>query len=129
MIENVLEIEKSELQTKVQKMFDDNYRFITVTCVDLGDQFDLLYHFGKEYEMEHLRLKLKKDEELESVSNIYFCALLVENEIKDLFGVKINNILIDYQGKFLLSEGAPDAPMCNTRQIEIEVRGGKENGE
>jgi hypothetical protein len=75
--------------------------------------------------MKHFRIKLGKKEELKSVSDIYFCALLVENEIKDLFGVNIKGIAIDYDGKLLLSNGAPFAPMCSTGQIEIEVRGGK----
>lgn len=123
MIDNILEVRKDEIHENVQKMLDEGYRFITMSCVDLGEEFDILYHFGKDYEMHHIRIRLSRDEELESISKIFFCAVLVENEIKDLFGIKIRDIVIDYDGRLLLSEGAPFAPMCNRNQIEIEVRG------
>lgn len=121
MIESIKLIEKSDLESSVQSMLDNGYRFMTLTCVEIEDRFDIIYHFGKGYDMSHLRIDISKFEELQSISGIYFCALLVENEIKDLFGVKVVNIAIDYQGKFLLSEGAQNAPMCNN-QIQIEVR-------
>ena len=125
MIENIQEIKKSEVEKNVRKMFDENYRLITMSCVDEGETFSVLYHFAKDYDMKHFRIKIGKQEELKSISDIYFCALLVENEIKDLFGVNVQGIVIDYNGKLLLSDGTLFAPMCNTNQIEIEVRGGK----
>lgn len=123
MIDNLFQIEKSQIEENVNKMLEEGYRFITMTCVDMGENFDIFYHFAKEYNMKNFKIELKKDEELESISKVYFSALLVENEIKDLFGVKVKNIAIDYNGRLLLSEGAPLSPMCNTGQIEIEVRG------
>lgn len=126
MIENMNEIQKSEVETNVRQMFDENYRLITMSCVDEGEHFSIIYHFGKEYEMKHFRIKLGKQEELNSISDIYFSALLVENEIKDLFGVNIKGIAIDYDGKLLLSDGSPYAPMCNVGEIEIEVKKGNE---
>jgi len=122
MIENVLEIKKDEIESNAKKMFDEGFRFITITCIDTEDGFDLIYHFAKDYSMQNFRIKISKDEEVKSISGTYFCAMLVENEIKDLFGVKVSNIVIDYDGRLLLSEGAPQAPMCNKGQIEIEVR-------
>lgn len=126
MIENLLEIKNEDIEQNVQKMFDEGYRFITITCVDAKDEFDIIYHFDKEYHMQHFRTKISKDQELESISKIYFCAMLVENEIMDLFGIKVKNIAVDYDGRLLLSDGAPHAPMCNKGQIEIEVRGGSD---
>lgn len=125
MIENMNEINNSEVEQNVRQMFDENYRFITMSCIDEGENYSIIYHFAKDYEMKHFRIKLGKQEELKSVSDIYFCALLVENEIQDLFGVKIKGIAIDYNGNLLLSDGAPYAPMCNVGDIEIEVRGDK----
>ena len=40
-----------------------------------------------------------QDTEIMSISNIFEPAFLYENEIVDLFGVKINLISIDYQGQ------------------------------
>ena len=35
-----------------------------------------------------------------SISSIYLCAILYENEIHDLFGVQVAGIAIDFKGKF-----------------------------
>lgn len=86
------------------------YRFVTITCSDLGEAFDLLYHFDKELKLETLRVRLPKGVELPSISAEYFAALLVENEIKDLFGIVVTGMLLDYQGRFLLPEEAPRKP-------------------
>ncbi len=122
MIENIKNINKSELLEYIKKVKDEQFRFITITCVETNNRFEIIYHFAKDYYMQHFRTNIEKDEELDSISDIYFCAMLVENEIKDLFGIKINNIVVDYDGKLLLSEGAPFAPMCSNTQIQIEVK-------
>ena len=48
-----------------------------------------------------------------SISSIYFSAVIVENEIKDLFGVPVKGLVLDYGGKMMLAEGAPVAPQAN----------------
>jgi Ni,Fe-hydrogenase III component G len=72
----------------------------------------------------NFRIKVKKEDEIPSVSRVYFCALLVENEMKELFGLNVTNILVDFEGHLLLSEGAPDEPMRKS-QITIVKRGGE----
>lgn len=127
MIENVTEITKEQLLGDVQKMMYDGYRFVTATCVDNGDgSLDILYHFDKNYELSNFRLKIQKGEEIPSISKIYFCAIMVENEMKELFGVKVEGIAIDYGGHMLLSDAAPDNPMAR-QQIIIEQKGDKKD--
>jgi NADH:ubiquinone oxidoreductase subunit C len=127
MIGNLIEISKDQLLGEVQKMQYDNFRFVTATCVDTGDgNFDVFYHFDKDYELKNYRIKVAKGEEVPSVSKIYLCALLVENEMKELFGLNVTNIAIDYGGHMLLSDDAPDAPMAK-QQIIIEQRGAKKD--
>lgn len=122
MIENIVEISKEQLLAQVQEMFYEGYRFVTATCVDLGDgKADILYHFDKDLEIRNFRLTMEKSDVLPSISKIYFCAVLVENEMKELFGLKINDIAIDYDGRMLLADDSPDAPMAK-RQIIIEKR-------
>lgn len=125
MLENLTEITKDHLLNKVQKMFYTGYRFITATCVDNGDgMVDVTYHFDKDYEMKNYRIKVQKGEEVPSISRIYFCSILVENEMKELFGLDITDIVIDYGGHMLLDDEAPDSPMLR-QQIVIEKREGK----
>ena len=97
-------------------------RFVTMTCVDLGEEFDVLYHFDLHYELKTLRVKLPKGQPLPSISHLCFAATIVENEIKDLFGLEITGLAVDYQGRFLLSEDAPKAPLNRNCGMGVEVR-------
>jgi ech hydrogenase subunit D len=122
MIDNVKEITSDKLLGFVQKMLYQGYRFITATCVTNQDgSAEILYHFDKDLEMNHARVKVGKDEEIPSISGIYFCAFLVENEMKELFGLNITNIAIDYAGHMLLSDAELAAPM--SRQITVVNKG------
>ncbi|MCX8129640.1 MAG: NADH-quinone oxidoreductase subunit C [Clostridia bacterium] len=124
MIENLVDISKDQLLGEVQNMLFDDYRFVTATSVDNGDgTLDIIYHFDKDLVMKHFKIKVRKDEEVPSISKIYFCAILVENEIKELFGANITNIAIDYGGHMLLSDDELDSPM-GRQQIIIEERKG-----
>jgi NADH:ubiquinone oxidoreductase subunit C len=87
------------------------YRFVTISCVDVGGAFDLIYHFDKDYSLRNMRLRIEEGQSVPSISSIYFAAALVENEIKDLFGLSFTGLALDYEGRFILSEGAPTAPM------------------
>lgn len=111
MLENVSVISIDHIHEQVWLLKQDGYRFVTMTCCDEGEVHDVLYHFDKNYGLKHLRVKVPKNTALPSISGIYFAALLVENEMKDLLGVAVNGMLIDFQGHFILAEGAPKTPL------------------
>jgi ech hydrogenase subunit D len=123
MLNNVSEITIDNVPTEVWKLKQDGYRFVTMTCCDRGETHDILYHFDKNYQLKHLRVALPKGAELPSVSGIFFAALLVENEMQDLLGVKVAGMAIDFQGRFMLAEGAPETPLNKTVPgIGIEIK-------
>lgn len=123
MIDNVLEISKDQLLAEVQNASFNDYRFVTATCVDLGnDTLDVIYHFDKDFELKNFRLNVKKGEAVPSISKIYFCAVLVENEMKELFGLNVENMVLDYGGHMLLSDDELSSPMAK-QQIVIERKG------
>ncbi len=127
MIENVKEITVQELLGEVQKLHYEGYRLVTATCVDNNnDTLDLYYHFDMDYKLTNLKLTINKGSAVPSITKIFFCALLVENEIKELFGVNIENLVVDYGGHLLLSDGAPDNPMLR-QQITIVKKGEDKN--
>jgi NADH:ubiquinone oxidoreductase subunit C len=123
MIENITEISIDQLLGETQKMSCHNYRFVTTSCVDLGDgNLDVLYHFDKDTQLWNLRIKAKRGEQVPSISKIYLCAVLVENEMKELFGLNVMCMAIDYGGHMLLT---PEALKNPQSKITIEQRGGK----
>lgn len=122
MIVNLVEISKDLLLAEAQNMMFNDYRLISATCVDTGNEgFDVIYHFDKDLEMKHYRIKVQKGEEVPSISKIYFCAFLVENEMKELFGLNVTNMVLDYGGHLLLSGDELNAPMAK-QQIVVEKK-------
>lgn len=121
------QITPEQLINETQAMFDADYRFVTATCVDEIEQFRIIYSFDRETELVNLEVAIGKQDELPSVSGVYLCAFLVENEIKELFGVNISNIAVDLGGRLYMIEGADPHPM--TRKEEKKVaKGVKKNG-
>jgi ech hydrogenase subunit D len=121
MIDNITEITKAELLSEVQKMASQKYRFVTSTCVDLGeDNLDVIYHFDKDTQLKNLRIKAKRGAEIPSISSVYLCAVLIENEMKELFGLNVTGIAIDYGGHFLLT---PDELKNPQSKISIVKKG------
>ena len=107
---SVHEVSPENLLSEVAARLPLGYRFVTMTCTDLGPAHDLLYHFDRDFQLETLRMNLPKGKTPPSISVIYSAALLVENEIQDLFGIRFSGLVLDYEGRLLLSEGAPLAP-------------------
>ena len=116
------------IRTSAKEMHDNGWRFITATIVDLGDAgFDVLYHYDKDISETHFRLTVPKGTVLPSISDIYFCALLVENENRDLFGLEYEGLVLDFNRTLYLEEaGDPvTAPFCKistfTKPLKTEA--------
>ena len=121
------QITPEQLINETQAMFDADYRLVTATCVDEIEQFRIIYSFDRETELVNLEVAIGKQDELPSISGVYLCAFLVENEIKELFGVNISNIAVDLGGRLYMIEGTDPHPM--TRKEEKKVaKGVKKNG-
>jgi hypothetical protein len=122
MIENLHEIKVDELLNCVSKADRDGYRFITTTCANgADDNLEVTYHFDKNYEMINYRIKVTIEDEVPSISKIYFGAVLVENEMKELFKLNVKDIAIDYGGHFILADEELTG-VFNKTQVIIEKR-------
>jgi Ni,Fe-hydrogenase III component G len=123
MLNDVIPVELPAIPAEVWKLKMDGYRFVTMTCLDVGTAHEVIYHFDKNYQLKHLRATLPKGQVLPSITGVFFAAVLVENEIKDLFGVEFSGLVIDFKGRFILSDGAPVAPLNKaTIGIGMEIR-------
>jgi len=113
-MENEILVENAGLIPAVQKMLDGKARLSTATCLDLGDKFEIIYHFEPQESPEpltHIRVTIAKEDTLPSLSNIYLCAALIENEIQELFNVQISGIALNYQKRFLRAKESPEAEL------------------
>ena len=104
-------ITPDQLRDEVQVFADAGYRFVTLsqTVVD-ENTLALFYHFDKNLKMSHLRMEVDRHTPIPSISGIYFCALLVENETQDQFGVTFDGLVLDYKGALYLEGEVTRAP-------------------
>ncbi|ERI94903.1 respiratory-chain NADH dehydrogenase, subunit [Clostridiales bacterium oral taxon 876 str. F0540] len=111
MLDNLILVDKDNIREAVNNKKLYGHRFVAVTCEKEGEDYELTYHFDLNYEMSHIRILIKSEDVIKSVSSIYPSALLIENEYKDLYGFNFEGLLIDYKGHLMLSDKAPDTPM------------------
>ena len=90
-------IKNEDLIGYTYRLKRDGYRLVQISNTKKGN-FHLIYNFDKNYELLGLCLEIEEGEEIESISGIYPYAFLYENELQDLFGVKISNMSIDFKG-------------------------------
>ena len=110
-VTDVQETNAASLPQVVRGFASRGARFVTMTAFDRGNSTELLYHFEEQGELRHLRVMVEVDMVVPSISGIYLCAFLVENEVGELFGVQIDGIAIDYRGRLYLTEDSDPAPM------------------
>lgn len=96
--QEIIPTDKSDLIGNVADLFAQGYRLVQIGATTLASAYELNYSFDKDYRFKNLRLTVLPDDEIQSISVIYPSAFLYENEISDLFGVKIRNINVDYHG-------------------------------
>jgi len=90
-------ISPQDLLADTLRLKNGGYRLVAISCTN-KDGMELSYSFDKNYELLTLRFVLTEEEqEVESISVIYPYSFLYENEIKELFGVRIKDIAIDFE--------------------------------
>jgi NADH:ubiquinone oxidoreductase subunit C len=105
----------SDLCAAAEAMATRNLRFVTATCLDMGATFDIYYHFADGVKLDNLLVTIPRDAELPSITASYLGAFLVENEMKELFGINVVDIGIDYNGRLFMTELDQAHPMAKVQ--------------
>lgn len=111
--ENTAEVRPDEVITQSRALKDEGFRFITMSSAELEDSVCVLYHFDKDLELRNIKVYVPKGSKISSVASVYSCAFLVENEIKEHFGVEFDGIPLDFQGMLYSDEEVRKIPFCN----------------
>lgn len=126
MLENETVVSVASLVEEVKRLREQGARLITATGLDEGDHFDVVYHFALEGKLQHLRLAVAKQDTVPSLSQVFPGAFLIENEMRELLGIQVVNISVDYGGKLFLVEGSRERPLVkespNSPMASSEVR-------
>ncbi len=119
-MENLIRIDATAIVSEGKKLLDTGCKFVTAVCNDLGEQLEVIYLFSSNRgtEMKGFRCAVAKDEEIPSLTGTTLAAVLIENELQELFGLKIKGIAIDYGGHMLLAHDSPVMPMLKEKKAE-----------
>ena len=118
-MENIKDINKEELLAEGKKFLDQGGKFVTSVCSDLDDNLEITYFFSIDAgrSLNGLRYKVVKDEEVPSLSGTTLATVLIENEMKELFGLKVKDLAIDYGGHLLLAQDSPTKPLLKKHKV------------
>lgn len=102
------------LVAEADKLRKSGYRLAQACVVTKKEAFDILYSFVKGGELLNLRVRVADGGAIESITSIYPYAYLYENEMRDLHGVRIENIAVDFDGELYGTKNA--APFVAARK-------------
>jgi ech hydrogenase subunit D len=97
-IQETVSVEVGNLIGKVEEFRDGGYRLVQINCSKIGDVYEINYSFDKDYEFRNLRITVTADTEIPSISGMYWGAFIYENEMHDLFGIRVRGMNIDFKG-------------------------------
>jgi ech hydrogenase subunit D len=116
--QDVREIPKDKLLVEADRFFVSGYRLVQICAMKADGNIELDYSFGKGFDMTTLRFVVAQGESVPSVSHIWLGAFLYENEIQDLYGVTIDNLAVNYGGKFYdVAKPHPFAPVAKAAAV------------
>ena len=145
------EVTPQTLLSEVQQLANAKYRFVTMSQTVMDENtLRLFYHFDVNLTMSdlrhnpelcmwaptdakgmvHLRMDVNKNDAIPSITPVYFCAVLVENETQDQFGVHFADLPLDYQGAMYLEGEVTHAPyftMTTVRRPAAKAEAAKDD--
>lgn len=119
----ITKVTKEELYAIMQEKYHNGYRLAQICSVAFEGYNEVTYSVAKDYTMENYKIDLPVDEEIKSFSDIFPAANLYENEIKELWGVKVTGLALDYKNNFYRIE--EDTPF--KKQIKVIKKEGTDH--
>ena len=112
--ENILEeIPVDILLDKSLEKKKQGLRLSQACAAYVNDKYELSYSFANDetYELTTLRVVIDKDTVVPSITEIVPSAVFYENEMKELFGIKIVMLSMDYENRlYRIEQEAPMGP-------------------
>ncbi|MBE6471974.1 MAG: NADH-quinone oxidoreductase subunit C [Coriobacteriaceae bacterium] len=92
-----LPLERLHAEAAIMK--GENWRFIQTHAVSTDEGIDLYYSFMKNGMTRNYRVKgVEKGTPVPSITDLFLAAFVFENEARELFGVDMRDIAIDFHG-------------------------------
>jgi len=100
---------------EVKTLSDQGWRLVQIGVTPIGELYEVNYTFDKDLRFHNLRLQIPvAGASLPSISGLYWCAFLYENEIHDLFNVSFDGLVLDFKGTlYKTAQPFPFAPRAS----------------
>lgn len=106
-------VEPAALPALAAERLAQGWRLVVITALQDAAGVEISYVFEREQKLESLRLHLPMGaRSLPSITGSYLAAFIYENELQDLFGVKVEGLLLDFKGNFYMK--AKESPFIKT---------------
>lgn len=96
-------LEQTDIETLYKIMLEKQragYRLAQICATAFEGYNEIIYSVAIDYNFENYKIIVPCDTEINTISDFFPSAMLYENEMKELFGVKIKSINPDYNNKF-----------------------------
>lgn len=95
------EIRIDDLLKKAAELKSKGYRLAQACAYNDNGKPVIIYSFDfKINTLKNIKVLLNENDEVESLTSLFFSAFIYENEMHDLFGIKFKNSQLDFGGKF-----------------------------
>lgn len=89
----------ADLRREAAFMKAEGWRFVQTHAVNTEDGVDLYYSFMNDGFLRNYHIAgVKPEDEVPSITDLFLAAFVFENEARELFGVNMGSIAIDFQG-------------------------------
>ena len=108
------EIAVDKLVSRAEELVKSGYRFSQANAAYVDDKFELSYSFSNydNYDLLNLRVVIDTETEVKSITKAVPAAVFYENEMHELFGVKIVDIAVDYKDRlYRIKQECPFGPV------------------
>jgi ech hydrogenase subunit D len=94
------EVPVNGLLDKVRSLRELGYRPVQISATRFPDRVELTYSFDRDGRLLSLRVQLAAENAcVPSISSVFGCVILYENELHDLFNIQVQNMAVDFHGK------------------------------
>ena len=87
-----------ELHREAAVLKTEGWRFVQTHAVKCDEGVDLYYSFMKDGRLVNYRIEGVKNEPVPSITDLFLAAFVFENEARELFGIDMRDIAIDFEG-------------------------------
>ncbi len=96
-----IDMEIADITRVKEEKLADGWRAVQILCTNCDDGLEIVYSYTKDEVLENYLVHgVAKDDEVPSITDAFIGMFPFENEARELFGLNVKDIAIDFDGRF-----------------------------